>query len=153
MARAKLLATIMATLLIATTGICVYYQFSTQDANPKDAVVKEALRVCTKDLRYYMLTQENTIIILSNEQIVNIKIPRDVVGVKFQVLSKEAIDAKTAADGPFLYLVFKEVNVYDNTAFVSFYLTGVFDSGAGGSVNLTLENGVWVGEGGFYWIA
>ncbi len=44
MARAKLLATIMATLLIATTGICVYYQFSIQDANPKDAVIKEALR-------------------------------------------------------------------------------------------------------------
>jgi hypothetical protein len=79
--------------------------------------------------------------------------PRDLAGVKLQVLSREAIDAKAVVDGSFLYLVFKEVNVYDNTAFVSFYLTGVFDSGAGGSVNLTLENGVWVGEGGFYWIA
>jgi len=153
MARVKLLATLMATLLITNTAICIYYQFNTQSANPKNSVVKEALRVCTKDLRYFMLTQENTIIILSNEQIGDVKMPRDLAGVKSQVLSREAIDAKAAADRPFLYLVFKEVNVYDNTAFVSFYLTGVFVAGAGGSVNLTLENGVWVGEGGFWWIA
>jgi hypothetical protein len=153
MASAKLLATLIATLLITSTGICVYYQFNTQDVNPKNAVVKEALRVLTKDLRYFMLNQENTIIILSNEQIEDVKMPRDLAGVKFQVLSREAIDVRAAVNGPFLYLVFKEVNVYDNTAFVSFYLTGVFDSGAGGSVNLTLENGAWVGEGGFYWMA
>jgi hypothetical protein len=140
----------MATLLIATTGICVYYQFSTQDVNPKNAVVKEALRVCVEDL--YMMGHRNTIIILSNDQIGDVKIPRDLCGVKFQVLSIEAIDAMMAVDGPFLYLVFKEVNVYDNTALVSFYLTDVFDSAMGGSINLTL-NGVWVGEGGFWWIA
>ncbi|MCX6653934.1 MAG: hypothetical protein NTY03_02305 [Candidatus Bathyarchaeota archaeon] len=140
----------MATLLIATTGICIYYQYNTQDANPKDAVVKEALRVCTQDL---LLGYRSTLIILSNDQIKDVEMPTDLAEVKLLVLSKEAIDAKAAVDGPFLYLVFKEVNVYDNTAFVSFYLTGVFDSGAGGSINLTLENGVWVGEGGFYWIA
>jgi hypothetical protein len=150
MARVKLLATFMATLLIATTGICVYYQFSTQDANPKNAVVKEALRVCTQDL---LLGYRDTLIILSNEQIGDVKIPTDLAEVRIQVLSREAIDAKAAVDGPFLYLVFKEVNVYDDTAFVSFYLTGVFDSGSGGSINLTLKEGVWVGEGGFYWIA
>jgi hypothetical protein len=114
MARAKLLATIMATLLIATTGICVYYQFSIQDANPKDAVIKEALRVCTQDL--YMMGHRNTIILLSNDQIGDVNMPTDLVGVKFQVLSREAIDAMMAVDGPFLYLVFKEVNVYDDTA-------------------------------------
>ncbi len=151
MARAKLLATLMATLLITTTGICLYYQFSTQDANPKNAVVKEALMVCTQDL--YLMGHKETIIILSNDQIIDVKMPRDLAGVKVQVLNREAIDVKAAADGPFQYLVFKEVNVYDYTAFVSFYLTGVFDSGAGGSINLTLENGVWVGEGGFVWIA
>jgi hypothetical protein len=141
----------MATLLIATTGICVYYQFSTQEANPKDAVVKEALRVCTQDL--YMTGHRNTIILLSNDQIGDVNMPRDLAGVRIQVLSREAIDAMAAVDGPFLYLVFKEVNVYDDTALVSFYLTGVFDSAMGGSINLTLENGVWVGEGGFWWTA
>jgi hypothetical protein len=148
MARIGIVA-VVATLLIITTGLSVYYQLSTQDVNPKNAVVKEALRVCTQDFG----TQGGTIIILSNDQIEDVQIPGDLMGVKLQVLSRGAIDAKAAVDGPFLYLVLDEVNVYDKTALVTYYLTGVFDSGMGGSINLTLENGVWVGEGGFWWIA
>jgi hypothetical protein len=145
------IAIVIATLLVATTGLCIYYQLSTKDTNPKNAVIKEALRVCTQDLN--ILANGSTIIILSNNQIEDVKMPMDVAGVKLQVLSREAIDAKSAVDGPFLYLVFDEVNVYDNTAFISFDMTGLFDSGFGGSINLTLENGVWVGEGGLSWIA
>jgi hypothetical protein len=69
--------------------------------------------------------------------------------LKIVVLNQAAINAKAAAEGPLLYLVFDEVNVYEDTAYVSFYVTGIFDSGSGGSINLTLQDGIWVGEGGF----
>ena len=156
MARVGFSAAIVATLLMATIGLCVYYQLGVQDANPKNAVVKEALRVCTRDLgslRYSELTQGGTIIILSNDQIGDVMMPRVLGGLKLLVLSQAAIDAKAAVEGPFLYLVFKEVNVYEDTAFVSYYVTGIFDSGAGGSISLTRQDGVWVGEGGMFWIA
>ena len=156
MLRIGSLAALLAILRLATSGLCVYYQLNTQTLNPKNVVVKEALRIAIKDLgfpRYSELTQGGTIIILENDQITDVTMPRDVSGTRIQLLSREAIDAKVTVEGPFQYLVLKEVNVYDNTALVTYYLTGVFDSGAGGSINLTLRDGVWVGEGGIWWIA
>ena len=156
MARLGFVTAMVATLLIATIGLSVYYQLNTQEANPRNAVVREALRVCTRDpgsSRYSMLTQWGTIFILSNSVIGNVTLPDEVGGLKLTVFSQAEIDAKAAAVGPFLYLVFDEVSVYEDTAFVSFHATGVFDSGAGWRVSLTRRDGVWVGEGGMFWIA
>jgi len=156
MARIRVLVALVATFLITTIGACAYYQLSIGDANPKNAIMREALRVCLKDLgslRYSTLTQGGTIIVLSNDQIEDASLPRSMGSLKIVVLSQATIDAKAAAEGPFLYLVFDEVNIYDDIAYVSFYVTGIFDSGSGGSISLTRQNKTWVGEGGFWWIA
>jgi hypothetical protein len=156
MARIQVLVALVATFIITTIGACAYYQLSIGNANPKNAIMSEALRVCLKDLgslRYSTLTQGGTIIVLSNDQIEDTSLPRSMGSLKIVVLNQATIDAKAAAEGPFLYLVFNEVNVYEDTAYVSFHVTGIFDSGSGGSINLTLQDGIWVGEGGFWWIA
>jgi DNA-binding transcriptional ArsR family regulator len=124
-------------------------------SSEKTYIVRETLHLClNSSLLGRRLTSNNgTIIILSNGPIANIVMPRVVNEAKLLVLSQDVIDAKTADEGPFMYLVFNEVTIGDDRAFASVRATGVFDAGAGCWVSFTRQDGIWVGEVTGFWIA
>ncbi len=156
MASARLLAAVMAVLLLTITVAGAYGQIAARDADPRNAIVNESIRVILNHLgsHYELLTRNGTITILVNEQTRGVTLPETLKGHPVHLLDEAAIAEKTHREGAFLYLVFSELTTYpDGTALVRFRLTGVFDTGAGGSIRLTQHDGIWFGEGGAYWIA
>jgi hypothetical protein len=124
-------------------------------SSEKTYIVRETLRLCLNNtwLGRRLESDNGTVIILSNGPIANIVMPRVVNGAKILVLSQDAIDAKTAVVGPFMYLEFNEFTVGNERAFVSVRATGVFDSGAGCGVTFFRQDGIWVGEVSSFWMA
>lgn len=155
MTQATRLTTAVAIILLTITTLAAIQQHAL-NSNPKNVVVTEALKTIMShniSSRYSLLTQTGEIIILENDQIEGITTPSQINRIPVTILSQAEINAKAEAEGRFLYLVLDEVRVDSDTAHINFYMTGIFDAGAGGAIDLTLENGIWVGEGGVHWIA
>jgi hypothetical protein len=128
---------------------------ATTASSEKTYIIRESIRLSLNEstISRRVVRADSTIIILSNSQLENIIMPQEVGSVKLVVLSQEEIDAKASAEGPFLYLVFKEVNFGKERIYVSIDATGVFDSGAGCSISFFRQDGIWVGEITGGWIA
>lgn len=128
---------------------------TTTVSSEKTYIIRESIRLSLAEstIKSRVVRDDSSVIILSNSQIENIVMPQDVAGLKMVVLNQDAIDAKASAEGPFLYLVFKEVSFGKERIYVSMNAFGVFDSGAGCSVSFFRQDGIWVGEITGGWIA